>query len=237
MYCDDLPALGDDSIRQQTAPSTRLVAAQDVVVLVDVALLEILEAEVGPEESRRSILQRDPPIALDGRRPHPLVRGPVGMVDDQQGDALDLGGRGEAQDRFAVAVRADPIVGPPLVADLPLRVEHLEHALVALGLGVRAVLRFLDDVPGVVGGARNRRRTAEPRQHDSTDQQAAHGTSCSVFADRPYSTARRRWLFIFERLHERSVHRRLGRPDRRDERRAEHRRNERRRDGEREGIG
>ena len=33
--------------------------------------------------------------------------GAVGMVDHQQRDAFDFGGRGEADDRFAVAVRAE----------------------------------------------------------------------------------------------------------------------------------
>src|SRR5262249_56541896 len=51
-----------------------VVAHERVVELIDVALLEVLEAEVGAEETRRSILQGDAPVALDRRRPHPLVR-------------------------------------------------------------------------------------------------------------------------------------------------------------------
>ena len=107
MYCDDFFCDGVDSIRQQAAPSIGLVAEQPVVVLIDVALLEIFEAEVGAEEPRRSILQRDAALALERRRPHPLIGRAIGMVDDEQRDAFDLGRRHEAQHRLAAA-RATP---------------------------------------------------------------------------------------------------------------------------------
>ena len=67
-----------------------------VVVLIDVALFEILEAEVGAEEAGGAILQGDAAVASDGRGPHPLVGGAVGMIDHQQSDAFHLGGCGEA---------------------------------------------------------------------------------------------------------------------------------------------
>ena len=95
-----------------------------VVVLIDVALVEIFEAEIGAEEPRRPILQRDPPVALDRRRPHPLVGGAVGMVHDQQRHALDLGRRREPDDRLALAVRAEALVRPALLGDLAAGVER-----------------------------------------------------------------------------------------------------------------
>jgi hypothetical protein len=73
VYCDDFDSRGVDWIFQQAAPSIGFLAEQLVVVLVDVALLEVLEAEVGAEKPRGAILQRDAAVALDRRRPHPLV--------------------------------------------------------------------------------------------------------------------------------------------------------------------
>ena len=75
------------------------------------------------------------------------------MVDDQQRDALHFGRRREAQHRLALAVRAEPLERPALVGDLALRVEHLQQPFVALRFGVGPLLRFLDDLPRVVGRA------------------------------------------------------------------------------------
>ena len=66
----------------------RLLAGQLVVVLIDVALFQILEAEIGAEEARGAVLQRDAAVAADRGRPHPLVGRAVGMIDDQQRDAF-----------------------------------------------------------------------------------------------------------------------------------------------------
>ena len=131
-----------------------LLAQQAILVLLDVTFLEILEAEVRAEEARRAILKGDATLPGERRRPHPLIGGAIGMIEDQQRDALDLGGRRETEHRFAVAVRAQPLVLPPLVADLPAPVDHLERALVALGLGLCTTLRLTHDLAGVLGPGR-----------------------------------------------------------------------------------
>ena len=91
------------------APARRavdgLLAGEPVIVLIDVALFQILEAEIGAEESRGAILQGDAAVASDGRSPHPLVAGAVGMIDHQQRHAFDFRRRGEADHQLAVAVR------------------------------------------------------------------------------------------------------------------------------------
>ena len=57
------------------------------------------------------------------------------MVDDQQGDALDLGGGGEADDDLAVAVFAEPVVAPALLRRrLAFRVDDLQQPFVVLDM-------------------------------------------------------------------------------------------------------
>src|SRR5262249_35550909 len=68
----------------------RFFIDQLVLELVGVALLEVFEAEVRAEESCGSILQCNPPLAIYRRCPHPLLRCPVRVVDDQQRDTLHL---------------------------------------------------------------------------------------------------------------------------------------------------
>ena len=105
---------------QHAAPSIDLVAEQPVVVLIDVALFEIFEAEIGAEEPRRAILKRDASFALQRRRPHPLIGRAIGMVDDEQRDTFDLRRRDEAEHGLAAAVRAEALEEPRLSATLPL---------------------------------------------------------------------------------------------------------------------
>src|SRR5262249_50838555 len=57
----------------------RLLPRKLVVELADVALLEVLEAEIGAEVARRAVLECDTPVALERRRPHPLIRCAIGM--------------------------------------------------------------------------------------------------------------------------------------------------------------
>ena len=90
------------------------------------------------------------------------------MVDDEQRDAFHLGGRREPQHRLALAVRAEPLERPSLVDDLALGVEHLQQAFVALRRGVGPLLRFVDDLARVVGGAQNRARGTH--KHDDADR-------------------------------------------------------------------
>src|ERR1700737_4595162 len=87
-------------------PVDRLLAEQSVLVLIDVALLEVFEAEVGAEKSGGAILQRNAAFALKCRRPHPLIRRAVGMIDDEQAHTFHFGRLGESQNRLAVAVRS-----------------------------------------------------------------------------------------------------------------------------------
>ena len=105
-----------------------LLAGQPVVVLVDVALFQIFEAEIGAEEARGAILQRDAAVPADRRRPHPLVGRAVGMIDHQQRDAFHFGRRGEADDRLGIPVRADArdcqdffetLLLPPITSSTP----------------------------------------------------------------------------------------------------------------------
>ena len=100
VYCDDLPSPRP----RLDAPARRavdgLLAGELIVVLIDVALFEILEAEIGAEEAGGAVLQRDAAVAADRRGPHPLVGGAVGVIDDEQRDAFHFGGRREADDRL-----------------------------------------------------------------------------------------------------------------------------------------
>jgi hypothetical protein len=100
-------------------------------------------AEIGPEELRGAILQRDAAIALDRRRPHPLIGRAVGMVDDEDRDALHFGGNGKAQDHPAVAVQ------PRRRASSAIAIAPFEPNTCRmpskLGLRVDSPLRFGND--------------------------------------------------------------------------------------------
>ena len=78
------------------------------------------------------------------------------MVDDEQRDPFDFGGRREPEHCLAVAVRPEPLEHPALVADLAFRVEHLQQPFVPLRLRIAPLLRFVDDLPRVVGDWRER---------------------------------------------------------------------------------
>ena len=88
----------------------------------------LLAAQIGQKRAKKAVANtkpslplekyagryRDPwrddaTIALDGGRPHPLVRRAIGMVDHQQRDPLHLRRSGEAQHRLALAVRAETL--------------------------------------------------------------------------------------------------------------------------------
>ena len=77
MYCDDFASLGVAPTFQHGGAFDRILADQRVIELVDVPLFEILETEVRAEETRRTILQRNPAVAFDRRRPHPLIGGAI----------------------------------------------------------------------------------------------------------------------------------------------------------------
>ncbi len=175
VYCEDFPFRGRDSIFQHAAPSIALLAEHRVVVLPRVPLLEVLEAEVRAEEARGAVLQRDAALALDGRRPHPLVRRAVREVDDEQRDALHLGGLDEGEHRLAAAVGAQAVVDPALVRDLALRVDHLQQALVVLRVRLRALLRLLHDLAGVLGGG-GQRGQGKTRRAAQIGRGMGHGT-------------------------------------------------------------
>ena len=91
------------------------------------------------------------------------------MIDDQQRDAFHLCRRRETQDGLALPVRPEPIVGPALVADFPLGVEHLQQPFVPLRRGLTATLGFPDDLPGVVGSRQRHDHAGDARPAPSTD--------------------------------------------------------------------
>ena len=62
VYCDDLR--GRDSIFHVPFSS----AEQLVIVLIHIALLQILKAEIGSEKARGAVLQRDALIPSDAGR-------------------------------------------------------------------------------------------------------------------------------------------------------------------------
>ena len=164
VYCEDFVSLGVDAIFQHAWPSMASSPSSAYSELVDVALLEILEAEIRPEETGRSVLQRDPPVALDGRRPQPLIRRAIGMVHDEQRDAFHFRWRRESENGFGTAVRSEPFERPSLVGNLALGVKHLQHAFIALCRALAAALRLHDDLsrvrlPRAGHGARPWRRS------------------------------------------------------------------------------
>src|SRR5262249_28786247 len=62
----------------------RFDAEHRKVELVDVALFEILEAEIGAEETGRPVLHGDSAVALDCRGPHPLIGSSIRMIENEQ---------------------------------------------------------------------------------------------------------------------------------------------------------
>src|SRR5581483_8665152 len=68
-----------------------------------------------------------------------------------------------AQHGLALAVGSQAFETPSLVGDLALRVEDLEEPFVALRGGVRALLRFVDDLPCVLRGHTRERQPQHER--------------------------------------------------------------------------
>src|SRR6202043_898257 len=105
---------------------------------------------VSAEESRGTILEGYAPLSFDGRRPHPLIRRAVGMIDNEQRQTLQLWRSNEAQDGFACAERADSLVGPALQTDVVGRPDHFQRAFVALGFRPGAILGLGNDLASVL---------------------------------------------------------------------------------------
>ena len=126
-----------------------LFAEQPEIELVRIALLEVFEAEISAEKSRRAILQCDPPVPIERRRPHPLIRRAIRMIQHQQSNALNFSRGGESQHCFTRPMRADPVVLPSFFGDLIFRVNHPQCAFVALRLSHRPALSLFDNLPGV----------------------------------------------------------------------------------------
>src|SRR5215510_3626266 len=82
------------------------------IELVRITLLEVFETEISAEKSRRAVLQCDPPVPIERRRPHPLIRRAIRMIQHQQSNALNFSRGGEAQHCFARPMRTDPVVLP-----------------------------------------------------------------------------------------------------------------------------
>jgi hypothetical protein len=100
--------------------------------LIDIALLEIFEAEVGAEEPRRAILQGNPPLTLQRRCPHPLVGRAIRVIHNQECDVFYLGRREETQHRLAAPMRPESHEQPPLVGHLSFVVEDLQQPFITL---------------------------------------------------------------------------------------------------------
>src|SRR5579864_3658767 len=137
-------------------PRAALVAFQLEIELADVALLQVLETEIGPYESSGALLQSDALLAADLRAPHPLIAGAIGMVYDQQADALHLRRRGEAQNGLAITKRTQPVKRPTLGSNAVTASDHLQSALVVLGFGALPALHLLHDLAGVLRGREGR---------------------------------------------------------------------------------
>jgi hypothetical protein len=80
-----------------------------------------------------------------------LVAGSVWVVDNEEGDAFDLGRDGESDDGFAVAVGAETEGLPGFGGGLAVGWRDFEHAFVSLGVSAATALGFLDDLAGVLG--------------------------------------------------------------------------------------
>src|SRR5262245_7373972 len=124
----------------------RFVADELVFELIRIALLEVFETEVGPEESCGPVLQSNAPLAFESRSPHPLVGRTLRMIDDEQSDALNFRRRCKSQHGLAVAVSADAIEHPALFRYFGLRIDDLQGSFISLRLGVGSTLRFFDDL-------------------------------------------------------------------------------------------
>src|SRR5712691_4443146 len=160
-------------------PRAAFVAFQLEIELADVALLQILETEIRPEESSGAVLKRDALLASDVRTPHPLVAGAVGMVYDQQAHTLHLRGRCKTQDGLAITERTQPVVHPTLGSNVFTASDHLQSALVVLGVGALPALYLLHDLARVL------RPRARP------DQQNRRQESTHIRAPPPASRAPR----------------------------------------------
>src|SRR5664280_730231 len=82
--------------------------------------------------ARGPTLQGDAALACDSRGPHPLIAGAVGMIDYQEGDTLDFGRRGEADDGLAVAIGTEAPGLPGFLRHLGIRGGDFQHAFVVL---------------------------------------------------------------------------------------------------------
>jgi hypothetical protein len=137
------------------------------------------------------------------------------MVDDEQRDALHLGRRGEAQHRLALAVRAEALDRPALVADLALGVEHLQQPFVALRFRIGPLLGFVDNLRAL-SARRHCREQRELQGSRLRSNEGPHDPFHPTFALRLRAFCD---LFIFQRLHQRAVQRdsagQIGRNERR----------------------
>src|SRR5437867_12880153 len=66
-----------------------LFAEQPEIELIRIPLLEVFEAEISAERSRRSILQCDPPLPVQRGRPHPVIRCAIRMLEHPQSNATN----------------------------------------------------------------------------------------------------------------------------------------------------
>src|SRR5207249_11944550 len=94
-----------------------LFAEKLEIELVRIALLAVFEAEISAEKSRRAILQYDPAVPIDRRRPHPLIRRAIPMTQHHQRTALDFSRGSESQHCCTRPTLADRVVLVPFSAD------------------------------------------------------------------------------------------------------------------------
>src|SRR5262249_5281401 len=123
-----------------------LLAGELEIELVDIALFEILETEIGAEEAGGAVLQGDTAVAADRGSPHPLVGGAVRVIDHQQRDASYFRRRHKADEGLVVAIRSDAFESPRLFRDLRIGRHHLDRAFVSLRLRAAPALRLFDDL-------------------------------------------------------------------------------------------
>src|SRR6185295_17013446 len=98
----------------------RVVSEKLVAVRIEVALFHVFVGEVRSEEARRFFLRGHAAVPVDRRSVEPLLRGPAGVRERQEPDALDLGGLLELDQALGLRPPTEPPRAPGLLLGLSL---------------------------------------------------------------------------------------------------------------------
>ena len=143
---------GFDLIRSLTCVA--LLPQEVVVVVLYRALLHVFMRKVGSHEALCLFLRRDAPFALDGRRVEPLLGGPIGTVECEKTNPSHFRRSGKPDQDLAVSAIPLAPEEPALVQRLPLVVNHLNGAGIAVAFRQLAAFRFAHDFKGAIRGSR-----------------------------------------------------------------------------------